>query len=69
MLPDEGEQARLVELVVTDRLTVSVKPFRGATLIVELPLAPVLTVALVGLAEIIKSGDGCFATETETIAK
>jgi hypothetical protein len=49
-------QERLVELVVTVRVTVPVKPFSVAMVIVELPVAPALTVTLVGLAEMEKSG-------------
>ena len=43
-------QTRLVELVVTARVTVPAKPFTGATVIVELAVAPALTFRLVGLA-------------------
>jgi hypothetical protein len=46
---------RLVELVVTARVTVPAKPFTGATVIVEVPATPALTVTLVGLAVIVKS--------------
>jgi hypothetical protein len=49
-------QERLVELVVTVRVTVPVKPFSVAMVIVELPVAPALTVTLVGFAEMEKSG-------------
>jgi hypothetical protein len=49
-------QTRLVELVVTARVTVPVKPFNGATVIVEVPLAPAFTVELVGEAETAKFG-------------
>jgi hypothetical protein len=49
-------QERLVELVITVRVTVPVKPFSVAMVIVELPVAPALTVTLVGLAEMEKSG-------------
>jgi len=38
------------------RVTVPVNPLSGATVIVEVPVAPALTVTLVGLAEIAKSG-------------
>jgi len=43
-------QTRLVELVVTARVTVPVKPFTGATVIVEVAVAPALTFTLVRLA-------------------
>jgi len=44
-----------IELV---RSTVPVSPFRGATVIVEVPELPSAKVTLVGLAEIVKSGGG-----------
>jgi hypothetical protein len=34
---EESEQDRFVELVVTARVTVPLKPFRGTTVIVEFP--------------------------------
>lgn len=46
---------RLVELVVTARVTVPVNPFRGATVIVDVPTTPMLTVALRGLTVTVKS--------------
>ena len=46
---------RLVELVVTARVTVPVNPFNGDTVIVELPVALAFTFMLVGLAEMEKS--------------
>jgi hypothetical protein len=46
---------RLVELVVTARPTVPAKPLTEATVIVEVPVTPALTVTLVGLAVIVKS--------------
>ncbi len=49
---------RFVELVVKARVTVPVNPFNGATAIVEVPVAPALTVELVGDAEMLKSGGG-----------
>jgi hypothetical protein len=61
-------QERLVELVVTVRVTVPVKPFRGAMVMVEDPLTPALTVTLVGLDEMAKSGEDVW-TDTETIAE
>lgn len=53
---EDNVQTRLVELVVTARVTVPVNPFKDATEIVEVPVAPVFTVELVGDAEIEKSG-------------
>jgi len=41
---------RLVELAVTARVTVPAKPFTGATVIVEVPATPVLSLTLIGLA-------------------
>jgi hypothetical protein len=46
---------RLVELVVTARATVPAKPFSGATVIVDVPVAPALTETLVTLAFTVKS--------------
>jgi hypothetical protein len=65
---DDSLHERLVELVVTVRVTVPVKPFRGATVMVEVPLAPGSTVTLVGLDEIVKSGDEVW-TETKTLVE
>jgi hypothetical protein len=48
-------QDRLVEFVVTARVTVPAKPFNGATVIVEVPATPAFTVILVGLAVTVKS--------------
>ena len=48
-------QRRLVELVVTARVTVPEKPFTGATVIVEVPVTPEFTVTLVVLAVTVKS--------------
>jgi hypothetical protein len=48
-------QDRFVELVVTARPTVPANPFTGATVIVDVPATPALTVTLVGLAVIVKS--------------
>ncbi len=48
-------QERLVELVVTASVTVPVKPFTGATVIVEVPARPAFTVTLVTLAITVKS--------------
>jgi hypothetical protein len=55
---EDSVQTRLVELVVTARVTVPVNPFNGATVIVEVPLAPAFTVELVGEAETVKFGGG-----------
>lgn len=46
---------RLVEFVVTARVTAPAKPFNGATVIVEVAVTPELTVTLVGLAITVKS--------------
>src|SRR6266849_4339107 len=55
MLVAERVQDRFVEFVVTARATVPVKLFTGATVIVEVPATPALTVTLVGLAVTVKS--------------
>jgi len=52
---DDNVQTRFVELVVTARVTVLAKPLRGAIVIVEVPVAPELTFAVVGLAVTEKS--------------
>ena len=51
----ERVQDRFVELVVTARVTVPLKPFEGATATLEVPATPTLTVTLVGLADTAKS--------------
>jgi hypothetical protein len=43
-------QERLVEFVVTESVTVPVKPLTGATVIVKVPEAPMSTATLVRLA-------------------
>jgi len=48
-------QDRLVEFVVTARVTVPAKPFNGTTVIVEVPATPAFTVILVVLAVTVKS--------------
>ncbi len=48
-------QTRLVELVVKARVTVPVKPFRGATVMVDVVLAPTFSEMLVGFADNEKS--------------
>ena len=55
MLVGDRVHVRLVELEVTLRLVVPVKPLTGATVIVDVPVAPVLTETLGGLAAIVKS--------------
>ena len=69
ILVEDRVQTRFVELVVGVRVTVPAKPFRGATDMVEEPLSPALTVALVGLAEILKSGDADCVIETYSVAE
>jgi len=49
-------QARLVEFVVTESVAVLVKPFSGATVIVEFPATAAFTVTELGLALTLKSG-------------
>jgi hypothetical protein len=46
---------RLVELVVTVSVTVPENPLTDATVIVEVPATPTFRVAVVGLADIMKS--------------
>ena len=48
-------QDRLVELVVTARVTVPVKPLRGTIAIVEMAATLAFTVMLIGLTENVKS--------------
>ena len=48
-------QLMLVDEVVTDRVTVSEKPFAGLTVIVEVSAEPIFPVRLVGAASIVKS--------------
>ncbi len=55
---DDRVQDRLVEFVDTPRLTVPVKPFSGATVRVEVPVAPARTGTDVGLAVKEKSATG-----------
>jgi hypothetical protein len=55
MLVAESVHERLVELVVTTRVTVPAKPLIGTTVIVEGPATLALTVTLVGLALMVKS--------------
>jgi hypothetical protein len=46
---------RFVEFVMDERLTVPVKPFTGAIVIVEAPPVLMLTGTVVGLADTVKS--------------
>jgi len=48
-------QTRFVEFVVNARATVPLKPFRAATVIVEVPAMPTLGETAVGLATAVKS--------------
>jgi len=57
ILPELREQDRLVEFVVTTRVTVPVKPFTGETVIVDVPGELVLTVRLVGFDVTLKFGE------------
>ena len=52
---DDRVQTRFVELVVTARVTVPVKPFRAATVTVEVPAIPTLGDTVAGLAATVKS--------------
>ena len=56
MLVEENEHDSFVELVVTTSVTVPLKPFRGAIVMVEFPTLPAFTVTIVGLAVKVKSG-------------
>jgi len=55
MLAKERAHDRLAEFAVTDSVTTPVKPFTGATVIVEVPTIPWTTFTVAGLAEIVKS--------------
>lgn len=55
ILVDDRVHDRLVELIVTARVAVPVKPSTGATVTVDVPATPALTVTLVGVAVIVKS--------------
>ena len=48
-------QTKLVELVVTARLTVPVNPPKGETAMDEVPVAPALVLRLVGVTTTVKS--------------
>ena len=56
ILVEDRLQDRLVELVVTARLTVPVNPLSGAIVTVEVAATPAFAVTLVGLALMLKSG-------------
>jgi len=56
ILVEDRLQDRLVELVVTARLTVPVNPLSGAIVIVEVAATPAFAVTLAGLALMVKSG-------------
>ena len=58
MLDEEILHDKLVELEVTARLTVALKPLREVTVIVEFLEEPVVVEILVGLADIWKLGTG-----------
>lgn len=55
MLVEESVHARLVELVVTESVTVPAKPLREATVIVDVPATLTLVETVVGLAVRLKS--------------
>ena len=55
ILVELNVHARLVELVVTPRVTIPLKPLTEATVIVDMPAVPVFTVTVVGLAVTVKS--------------
>jgi len=56
MVVELSVQVRLVELVVTARVTVPVNPLTGEMVIVDVAATPALTLMLVGLALMLKSG-------------
>ncbi len=56
ILVELNAQTRLVEFVVTARVTVPVKPLTAVTVIADVLVAPAFTLTLVGLAAIEKSG-------------
>ena len=55
MLVELKVHDRLVEFVVTARVTAPVKPFTGTTVTVEIPAAPTFALTVVGLAATVKS--------------
>jgi hypothetical protein len=62
MLVELRVQVKIVELVVTARVTVVVKPFTGLIVIVDMPVAPTFIVTFVGFAMIVKEGCGTNVT-------
>ena len=52
---EDRVQTRLVEFVVTARVTAELNPLRGATVMVELPAVPVETETVVGFTVRLKS--------------
>jgi len=56
MLFELRVQIKMVELVVTTRVTVVVKPFTGLIVIVDMPAAPTFIVTFVGFAAMVKNG-------------
>ncbi len=56
ILVEDRLQDRLVELVVTAKVTVPVNPLSGAIVIVEVAATPAFAVTLAGLALMVKSG-------------
>jgi hypothetical protein len=55
MFVEDRVQDRLVEFVVTPSVTAPAKPLRDDTMMLDELATPTLTLALVGLAEIVKS--------------
>jgi len=53
---EDRVQVRLVELVVTARVTVPVNPLTGLIVIDDVPATPTETATLIGLAAMVKSG-------------
>ena len=64
IVEDDVEHDRLVELVVTARVTVPENPLCGETLIVELPGEPTTAVTTFGAADMVKSGGPRIVTIT-----
>jgi len=64
MLPGLSAQVRPAGETVEERATVPVNPFTGATVIVEVAVAPARALTLVGLAVTVKS-----RTLTVTVAE
>jgi len=55
IVEDDRVQTRLVEFVTKPRFTGPVKPFTGATVIVEVPATPMFAFTVGGLAVMVKS--------------